>query len=593
MEPSQKERKWFLKSLQCKQRVSISASLLLHSESGLTKATSILKSLLEESECSIEATLKNCLATLEAQLIQRIHHKLQTPELPNNEPTSFIVEYPPLDKKMILEDRLNVSENASLTIVSSKILALALTSTAKACKPFWNSRCKDVSEMLWLPTKTDLHALGSNSYNTSLNFPEDESLFWMTRHINPESKNLQRTSCLLSTCLTADQPKNENTLSARKYRFYPTNEQRRLLRKWIHGHRFTYNQFLEYTKNHDVKEVKWTNFYKMRELFVTHKVGSKNKETIINPFFHDKEWLLETPKSVRADAIKTLVSAYKTCFSNKRNGNINRWDMRFRSRKQKTYTFSLDYHADIRKTAGNIHIFPRIMKEHLIFKKRTKKELKDITINHDAKIHYDGRQWFLIVVSDRPVNNQEEKPQKKTMAFDPGVRTFQTGYSETETIEISSREDLLEKLQDKLDKLKSIRKFRSLYKIRKRQKDVVNDLHWRTISYLKKNQYTDVLLPTFESQEMVKHNRTLSSKTKRCFLRLRHYVFKQRLKTTPGLNVRTVDEAFTTKTCGRCGTLNHNIGGSVVFQCPSETCGAVIHRDINAARNIYIKYYDM
>lgn len=35
-----------------------------------------------------------------------------------------------------------------------------------------------------------------------------------------------------------------------------------------------------------------------------------------------------------------------------------------------------------------------------------------------------------------------------------------------------------------------------------------------------------------------------------------------------------------------------SIGGSVVFHCPSETCGAVIHRDINAARNIYIKYYD-
>ena len=589
-----KEVKWFLKSLQCKQRVSVTASLLLLSENGLTKAMSILQSLLAEFDSSIETTLRSCLAVLEDRLRREIIHKLQTPEIPDHEQTSFTVEYPPLDKEMTSNDKLNFSVSDIPTTVLSKILVLALTSIAKAYKPFWNSRCKEISEILWWPTRTDLPASVSSSYNTSLSSTEAESLFWMTKHTNPESKNLPKISCPSFTSSTADKWESVNTLSARKYRFYPTNEQRRLLRKWIQGHRYTYNQFLEFTKTHDRKETKWMNFMEMRDRFVTHKYGAKDsiKDTVHNPFFDNKEWLLETPKSVRADAIKTLVSAYKTCFSNIRNGNINHWGMKYRSRKTKSYTFSLDHHSNVTKTTDSVKIFPRTMKQSLVFKKRTKKEIKSITkFDHDAKIHYDGKRWFFIVVSDKQIKKPYDRV-KKTMAFDPGVRTFQTGFSESETVEIHSRTELLDKLQDKLDRLKSLRKFRNLYRYRKRQKDVVDDLHWRTIDHLRKHQYTDVLLPSFESQEMVKHNRVLAPKTKRCMLRLRHYMFKQRLLSTKELNIHIVDEAFTSKTCSCCGSTNNNLKGREVFECPSVDCSMVMHRDINAARNIYIKYYD-
>ena len=44
-----------------------------------------------------------------------------------------------------------------------------------------------------------------------------------------------------------------------------------------------------------------------------------------------------------------------------------------------------------------------------------------------------------------------------SIALDPGVRTFQTGYSNDEIIEFSSRTDKIVKLQKKVDMFKSLR----------------------------------------------------------------------------------------------------------------------------------------
>ena len=48
-------------------------------------------------------------------------------------------------------------------------------------------------------------------------------------------------------------------------------------------------------------------------------------------------------------------------------------------------------------------------------------------------------------------------------------------------------------------------------------------------------------------------------------------------------------EEYTSKTCGGCGRLNHSLGSKKVFEC--SHCKIVMDRDINAARNIFIKNY--
>ena len=117
----------------------------------------------------------------------------------------------------------------------------------------------------------------------------------------------------------------------------------------------------------------------------------------------------------------------------------------------------------------------------------------------------------------------------------------------------------------------------------------VDDLHWKTITYLTRN-YNTVILPNFESQGMVKGS--LKKELNREIMLLRHYTFRERLKnkvrTIKNMVIVSVTEEYTTKTCGNCGVLNHVLKlGDTVFDCSS--CDLSFDRDYNGARNIFIK----
>jgi transposase len=48
------------------------------------------------------------------------------------------------------------------------------------------------------------------------------------------------------------------------------------------------------------------------------------------------------------------------------------------------------------------------------------------------------------------------------------------------------------------------------------------------------------------------------------------------------------DEHYTSKTCGHCGTIRWDLGGRKTFRCQNR--GYVCDRDINASRNILLRY---
>lgn len=47
------------------------------------------------------------------------------------------------------------------------------------------------------------------------------------------------------------------------------------------------------------------------------------------------------------------------------------------------------------------------------------------------------------------------------------------------------------------------------------------------------------------------------------------------------------DEAWTSKTCGKCGHIKMDLGGNKQYDC--EKCGLSIDRDVNGAKNIFAK----
>jgi hypothetical protein len=48
------------------------------------------------------------------------------------------------------------------------------------------------------------------------------------------------------------------------------------------------------------------------------------------------------------------------------------------------------------------------------------------------------------------------------------------------------------------------------------------------------------------------------------------------------------DEAYTSKTCGKCGKTHAKLGSNKTFKCPK--CDHEADRDISAARNILLRY---
>ena len=90
-----------------------------------------------------------------------------------------------------------------------------------------------------------------------------------------------------------------------------------------------------------------------------------------------------------------------------------------------------------------------------------------------------------------------------------------------------------------------------------------------------------------------KGQRRINSKAVRGMMNWTHYLFKQRLLYISSryidCKVHIVDESYTSKTCGKCGTLNYKLGGSKTFRCISSTCDYICDRDINDARNILLK----
>jgi len=120
----------------------------------------------------------------------------------------------------------------------------------------------------------------------------------------------------------------------------------------------------------------------------------------------------------------------------------------------------------------------------------------------------------------------------------------------------------------------------------------IDEAHKKFATYLCRNVRV-VLLPKFETSRMVKNvDRNISGVTTRKMLTWGHYRFREMLINKAALSsscqVIICDEHYTSKTCGGCGKLHNDLGTNKTFTCPH--CPYTSDRDINAARNILLRY---
>jgi putative transposase len=313
----------------------------------------------------------------------------------------------------------------------------------------------------------------------------------------------------------------------------------------------------------------------------------KSKNDTIN------EWELNTPKAIRAEAVIDVCKAMKTGYANLKAGNIRHFRLGYRKKTAKYKSISVPKSL-LANINGNLQLCPNLLKENSIIRihNRSKKKHKNFSIDHDARLVKRNNEYWVLLPTD--VERKEEKTPVNFCGVDPGVRTFMTAFGNKGTTEYEYRAEMLSRLETTIDKLTDRRTARGsqrisrrrLCKLEKRKENLINDLHWKTINHLVKNNdyifYGDI-----KSHGIVKHgqNSTINRDTNN----LKFYKFKQRLMFKAKEHrkrVFVVNEAFTTQTCSFCGSINH-VGSSKQYHC--GMCKNTIGRDINASKNITMK----
>ena len=214
----------------------------------------------------------------------------------------------------------------------------------------------------------------------------------------------------------------------------------------------------------------------------------------------------------------------------------------------------------------------------------------------DSRLVCEHGRWFVIVPYRIAIGTSEN--QGRFVAFDPGFRTFITGYSEDNVFKLGEGAfSRIARLCCHMDNLisgmshancsakRGIKK--ALQKMPWKVWDLIDDLHFKSIKFLL-DRFDVILLPTFEVSEMVgKQGRKLRAKSVRSMLTLAHFKFKLRIKSAAkacGKHVIDVNEAYTSKTASWTGEMKA-IGGAKTIR----SGGVVLDRDVNGARGIFLR----
>jgi transposase len=440
--------------------------------------------------------------------------------------------------------------------------------------------------------------------------------------------------------------------------------------RWFSDARKTYNTAVDYVLKNDlyrpgvnVSTVEKT----LQSLFVTHASVSNA------PLCHAK--VLRTPKVIRQQAIKSLISHIKT-YHTKHKKRVDlrtkypsaysfKTDVRFnpkfkakkgwthdslrnekcslRVNKDDPYKFSLYRGTRPAVKLGRMKVVRDKVKgrkdpeaygpltDSFIFRDiKACEPLKESDCNADFQVHYAFGVFYLILpkrtLVKPKVSNEQLAEREDVVALDPGARKFLTGYSPqgtalkigTNTYKVIDkcirRIDRAKQIRDKVKqrlasrlpgrwspsqlKAKLRKAMRKYYAAEAKARNVVKNLHYQ-VAHMLLRKFKTVILPRFSAKQCVANKKVggLARVTKRRLMMLAFGKFGPRLVQTatfyPDSKVLRGSEAYTSKTCGKCGHLHSKLGASETFKCPKclengDKWSA--DRDLHAARNILLRF---
>ena len=568
----------------------------------------------------------------------------------SNDQQSVMHESVVITKSMILNDKSNC---CSQNIQMQKLLKTSdqvLTGNARDLCPFWKPCTKEMSIQLWSPTKTDYVDLEMSSLNGSskrlmLNswfsakemitktplknshktylqslqsslqettgLEQDAIVVKEMKKTERKTKNLKRVQEILASetleekenRLKFEMQKKEKLLKTQQnkeikkqkalekgrvfidrtlkkqaaksklIRVYFNQEQKQILKNWFGVTRFIYNKCLEIINKDNNKSLKY-----LREKVI----NNSNYET-------ENTWMLEYNYDLRDEALSDLLKNFKSNDAKGKNYKIQ-----FKSKKDEIIKgVSLSILAKYWNVKRGFfsHIFN---KDNI----RTNELLPEIMMYTSRLLKTPTNKYFISL--PLPLNENQVMVEEENMLFiDPGSKTFITGYDPSGKIIIWGENDIgriarllhyKRKLQSKRSletANKRIKKYRlAEQRIGEKIHNLTDDLHKKLSKWLCEN-YAKVYIPRLNFHKM----KNLNKKEKAKLASLRHCGFLQRLinkSRESSCKVYEVFEDFTSKTCSNCGFLKKDLQGRT-FIC--NACNKIFDRDINASKNIMLKYF--
>ena len=383
-------------------------------------------------------------------------------------------------------------------------------------------------------------------------------------------------------------------LVTRKFRIFPTKEQKKLFSNYFGATRYFYNKCVAQQREKDNTAYTHADFRK-KCLKPFKLIDDKDNEA----------WTKRIPYNTCDLAIKEFAGNFKACRTKLARKQIDHFDMQFRKKDSKKQHFWIDDRA-ISLTFMGLEIFKHLKVGPIKMPRSSRNQLSDLLdpkcdqLTHDSQIQYENGRYYLISQFDVINERKCDKPND-VIALDPGVRTFLTGYCEDGIAEIGKRNhELIKRYYDKIAYLKEIAKTKKsqtkrhlryrICKLKTKVCNFVEEFQYQAASWLTTN-FGCIILPNYRTSEMVRKDAHLPKSTRKAMLALSFYKFSQKLawlSSVKGCQLIRCSEAFTTKTCGKCGH-ETDVGASKKYIC--EECGYEADRDWNAARNIMIRAF--